>query len=200
MKKVILLLFTFLLLIPKQSFPLPHGELIVTEENTFHYIWRDTVYLTTVKDSVYYLVETTPLLVIQYVIRHNFVTVPISGSDTSAIIEAKAFSLTSYGIDNRNELQELTITFDHITVRRPLYSRLTVMAGIEGTAYIKAFLDKNGGISNIDVIKSSGNSLLDKNALDIVEKAEYCPAILNDVSIEVLLLIPITFRLKYPPK
>jgi len=185
----------FSCLTAENSVPLSYGKLLLSNNDTFQYVYRgDTVNLTDIEDSIYYVVEMTPIEVIQYCVYKNYVSEPVTGNDTSSVTEAKASTLKSYGVNSDHEIEEVVVKFELI-ITKPLYPRFTVQAGIEGSVCVKAIFTKSDGLSNIAIIKSSDNQLLDTSALSIVEQAEFSPETLDDFPQKVLLIIPITFRL-----
>lgn len=199
MKIVLSLVFGISAVVAIQSFPLPHSGCIIVEENTLHYIGQDTTVLTTAGDSIEYVVVTAPIVTIQhYTVRRtdrDLYRVLLPGSDTSTITEVLAERC--YRIDKTEGLRECSLGLGRVTVRKPLYPALAAKASIEGLAYVKAFLGTDGTVSNITLLKSSGNSLLDKSAIDFAEKVGYSPATLDEIPLKVLLIMPMGFHMQY---
>lgn len=125
----------FSCLIAEESLPLSCGELLLSNKNTFQYVYRgDTVDLTDLDASICYIVEMSPISVIQYRITievdNGWVSEPVTHNDTSSIIEAKASTSISYGIDSDNELEEITIECA-LTAYKPIYPRIVYQAVID---------------------------------------------------------------------
>lgn len=57
-----------------------------------------------------------------------------------------------------------------ISLPLPIYPPLAKKRGITGTNKISITILPNGNIKNVEIIKSSGNRLLDKATIDIIEK------------------------------
>ena len=82
-----------------------------------------------------------------------------------------------------------------INIPKPRYPELARKAGIEGTTVIKALVDIDGSIIEAEVLKSSGNQMLDQAALAAARKAKFTPAKQRDKYVRVWVSIPIKFRL-----
>ena len=75
------------------------------------------------------------------------------------------------------------------------YTELAKRAGIEGTVYIKAKIDKNGKVVNAFVMKSLGAGL-DEEALNAVLATKFIPGKQRGRPVNVKMIIPIKFVLK----
>ena len=82
-----------------------------------------------------------------------------------------------------------------INIPKPRYPELARKAGIEGNTVIKALVDIDGSIIDAQVLKSSGNQMLDQAALAAARKARFTPAKQRDKYVRVWVAIPIEFRL-----
>ncbi len=82
-----------------------------------------------------------------------------------------------------------------IHIPKPRYPELARKAGIEGNTVIKALVDIDGSIIDAQVLKSSGNQMLDQAALAAARKAKFTPAKQRDKYVRVWVSIPINFRL-----
>ena len=80
-----------------------------------------------------------------------------------------------------------------IRQQTPLYPPLAVQAHIEGNVVLRAIIDKEGKVSELQVI--SGPPLLVKAALDAVRQWRYKPTTLNGYPVEVETTITVTFTL-----
>jgi TonB family protein len=77
----------------------------------------------------------------------------------------------------------------------PVYPPDAKMAGITGVVWIKALVDKRGGVREALVQKSSGVKSLDKAALDAAWRNYYKPAILNGQPINLWVSYKVAFDL-----
>lgn len=82
-----------------------------------------------------------------------------------------------------------------VTIPRPEYPELVRKAGIEGTAVVKALVDVDGSIVEVKILKSSGNQMLDQEALDVARGAQFTPARQRDKNVRVWVSIPVRFKL-----
>lgn len=77
----------------------------------------------------------------------------------------------------------------------PNYPDLARRAGIEGQAVVKALVDIDGSIMQVQILKSSGNQMLDEAALGAARQWKFTPAKQRDKFVRVWVSIPINFRL-----
>lgn len=70
-------------------------------------------------------------------------------------------------------------------------------AGATGTTVVRALINVNGTVDEVIVYRKSGNTLLDRAALQAVKKAKYRPYIENGVAKPAYVLAPILFE---PPE
>jgi protein TonB len=82
-----------------------------------------------------------------------------------------------------------------IHIPLPQYPELARQAGIEGQAVVKALVDVDGSIMAVQILKSSGNQILDEAALAAAKKATFTPAKQRDTFVRVWVSIPMRFRL-----
>jgi protein TonB len=82
-----------------------------------------------------------------------------------------------------------------INIPLPQYPELARQAGIEGQAVVKALVDVDGSIMAVQILKSSGNQLLDEAALAAARKSKFTPAKQRDKFVRVWVSIPIRFHL-----
>jgi len=82
-----------------------------------------------------------------------------------------------------------------INIPKPRYPELARKAGIEGNTVIKALVNIDGTIIDAQVLKSSGNQMLDQAALAAARKAKFTPAKQRDKFVRVWVSIPVRFRL-----
>jgi periplasmic protein TonB len=76
----------------------------------------------------------------------------------------------------------------------PRYPFLAVQTKKEGTVILHAIINRDGGISALDVL--SGSPILVKAALDAVRQWRYRPTLLNGRPVEVETTITVIFRLQ----
>lgn len=79
--------------------------------------------------------------------------------------------------------------------QKPRYPDLARRAGIEGQTVVKALVDIDGSVMDVQVLKSSGNQMLDEAALAAARQWKFSPAKQRDKFVRVYVSIPINFRL-----
>jgi periplasmic protein TonB len=75
------------------------------------------------------------------------------------------------------------------------YTEIARRAGIEGTVYIQAKIDKNGDVVQVNVLKGLGAGL-DEEALNAVKSTKFEPGKQRGRPVNVKMTIPIKFVLK----
>jgi len=83
-----------------------------------------------------------------------------------------------------------------IDIPKPQYPELARRAGIEGNTVVKALVDIDGSIIEANILKSSGNQMLDQAALTAAMRAKFTPAKQRDKFVRVWVSIPIKFQLR----
>ncbi len=77
------------------------------------------------------------------------------------------------------------------------YPPLALEAGIEGTVWMEALVDKEGKVRDARVVGSSGcNAGFEESALEAAYKIKYKPALSNGQPVAVRVSYPVHFRLK----
>lgn len=77
------------------------------------------------------------------------------------------------------------------------YPPLAKQAGIEGTVFVKALVDKKGTVRDAVIFKESGSSAgFEEVALEGAYKIKYKPAISNNQPVAVWVVYPVRFTLK----
>jgi protein TonB len=77
------------------------------------------------------------------------------------------------------------------------YPPLAREAGIEGTLFVKALVDKKGKVRDAIIFKKSGSSAgFEEVALEAAYKIKYKPAISNNQPVAVWVVYPVRFTLK----
>ena len=80
---------------------------------------------------------------------------------------------------------------------KPEYPPLAMQAGIEGTVWVKALVDKKGKVRKVTIYKPSGASAgFEESAIEAVSKWEFKPAISNNQPVAVWTVFPVHFVLK----
>ncbi len=73
------------------------------------------------------------------------------------------------------ELRPLQKKAEPIYIPEPEYPEAAKKAGIEGIAVVKVLVDTTGSIIKAEILKSSGNEMLDEAALEAAKEADYSP-------------------------
>ena len=68
-------------------------------------------------------------------------------------------------------------------------------AGIEGTVNLEFFIDKNGDVTEVEIIRGTG-TVLDQAAIDAVKKSKWTPARQKGEKVGVWIGQTLTFNLK----
>ena len=83
-----------------------------------------------------------------------------------------------------------------LTPIRPKYPEIAQEAGIEGTVFIQAFIDKKGRVIETTIIKGIPNTGLDEAAIKAIRKTRFRPARQRERAVGVWISIPVNFKLK----
>ena len=75
------------------------------------------------------------------------------------------------------------------------YPEIAKRAGIEGKVYVLAFIDENGDVKNVKIIKGIGAGC-DEAALDAVKQTKFIPGRQRGKAVKVRVSIPISFKLQ----
>ena len=76
------------------------------------------------------------------------------------------------------------------------YPKKCSASGIEGKAFVRFIIDKNGKIKKVELFKSSGNKLLDKEAIRVVKKMpRWNPGKNKGEAVNVMFTLPVNFKL-----
>lgn len=76
----------------------------------------------------------------------------------------------------------------------PVYPEIARRAGVEGTVWVKIWVDKEGNPKKAQVLKSDAE-LFNQPAIDAAMKWKFTPAIMNNGPVAVWVSIPFKFRL-----
>ena len=78
----------------------------------------------------------------------------------------------------------------------PVYPPILVKAGIEGTCVLEAVIDTSGAVMSVVVFHSSGNTMLDEEAIKAFKTYRFTPGYARDRAVFVRVKMPIAFKLK----
>ncbi len=81
-------------------------------------------------------------------------------------------------------------------IPKPPYPERARQAGIEGQVVIKALLDIDGSVMEIEILKSSGNEALDEAAANAARQAKFTPAKQRENPVRVWISLPFNFSLR----
>jgi len=86
----------------------------------------------------------------------------------------------------------------NLTVRQmtpPVYPPRCLRMGIEGLVRVRALIGEDGKPQEITIGKSSGDSALDRAAMEAVEEWEFNPAMRDGLPVRAWVVVPIEFKL-----
>ncbi|MEO0190684.1 MAG: energy transducer TonB, partial [candidate division WOR-3 bacterium] len=83
-----------------------------------------------------------------------------------------------------------------ISMPAPIYPPLAAKAGIEGKVVVKMLVDIDGSVIAVEIIKSSGNQMLDQSAVEAAKQSKFTPAKQRDKLVRVWVVRQIEFKLK----
>lgn len=78
---------------------------------------------------------------------------------------------------------------------KPVYPEICRQAGIEGAAVVKMLIDIDGSVIDVEILKSSGNQLLDQSAIAAARKSTFTPAKQRDKLVRVWVARSVRFKL-----
>ncbi len=78
-------------------------------------------------------------------------------------------------------------------LRYPERARAT---GVEGTVIVKVHVLATGKVAAAEIVRSAGNPLLDRAAIDSILTAQFTPARRGDVPVPVWVEVPVEFKLE----
>ena len=80
------------------------------------------------------------------------------------------------------------------------YPEEAAKAGVQGRAFVRFVVHKDGSISSPEILRSSGNELLDTEALRVVSSMpKWKPGMQGGKAVNVWFTLPVTFRLQGKP-
>ena len=83
-----------------------------------------------------------------------------------------------------------------ITQVKPVYPEEVKKAGIEGSVLVKSFINTSGSVTEVEIIETSGNDLLDKAAVEAAQKCKFKPAIKDGRPVAIWVAYKINFKLE----
>lgn len=83
-----------------------------------------------------------------------------------------------------------------LSALKPDYPELARQFTMEGKVFLRAVVEKNGTVSDVWVIKTSGYDILDKAAMECVRNAVFNPAKTRDIALRSEVTLVIDFRLE----
>lgn len=78
---------------------------------------------------------------------------------------------------------------------KPPYPRMAMLQGVEGTVRLQVLVQADGSASQVLLAQSSGSELLDKSALETVQRWKFTPARSQGKETAQWVTLPITFAL-----
>lgn len=99
---------------------------------------------------------------------------------------------------NEPEIEEVddTDADTYDSNKDPIYPKIAIRKGWQGTVIIMVEVLKDGSIGSIKLSKSSGKKILDKSALKAVATWKFYPATNNGKTVKSWLKVPVKFELK----
>lgn len=79
--------------------------------------------------------------------------------------------------------------------KRIVYPEIAKRAGVQGRVYVKAFVDENGVVFKVELLKGIGAGC-DEAALDAVKKSLFSPGKQRGKPVKVQVTVPILFQLQ----
>lgn len=79
--------------------------------------------------------------------------------------------------------------------RNTVYPEIAKEAGIEGQVIVQAFINENGIVEHVLILKGMPGTGLDEAAINAIKKTRFKPAKQRDRDVGVWISIPVTFKL-----
>jgi protein TonB len=98
--------------------------------------------------------------------------------------------------DARAAVTEPVFSADYLNNPPPAYPRAAKRDNVEGKVLLEALVAVTGEPKKVEVVESSGSSLLDKAALKAVQEWRFVPARKGTQLVEAGVLVPIEFALR----
>lgn len=78
---------------------------------------------------------------------------------------------------------------------QPKYPDAAMSENIEGTVYLKVFVDREGAVRDVSVIKSD-SKVFEQPSIDAIRQWRFTPALLQDKPVDAWIAVPFRFKLK----
>lgn len=139
--------------------------------------------------------EATILTQDQLEALNNFENKGVLTDDVDSIVFEPPLEQTSQSSEFVPYTEEpMAINKDRVPL---IYPDLALRAGIEGTMYVAALVDKNGNVKDAYIkIKSGANAGFEEAALEQALKLKYKPAFNNRIPVEVWIIYRVDFKLR----
>lgn len=82
-----------------------------------------------------------------------------------------------------------------IKIVKPAYPEIARRAGVEGTVYVRVWVDKEGKVRKVEILKSDAD-IFNQPAIDAASKFVFTPALMKNGPVSVWVSIPLKFRLQ----
>lgn len=120
-----------------------------------------------------------------------------NGKIINSIAQGFAFDNTSF--DEKSYLVAVTEQPEPIggmyeIQRQIVYPEIAKRAGIQGRVFVKAFLNENGEVVKVDLLKGIGGGC-DEQAVNAVKNTKFKPGVLNGKKVKTQVAVPIMFKL-----
>ena len=79
--------------------------------------------------------------------------------------------------------------------KRIVYPEIAKRAGVQGRVFVKAYVDENGGVVKVELLKGIGAGC-DEAAMEAVKNTKFTPGKQRGKSVKVQVSIPIVFKLQ----
>ena len=141
-----------------------------TEKN----LLKEKVIKKKIKEELVKEDKTTNIKEASKVIKNNNYIAP---SENSTINK----DIGSEGNLNSNEVEKGSLKgkgeekITCLSCLKPKYPKIALKRGYEGIVKLKIFISKNGEVSDIEVIKTSGYKILDNSGIDAAKKSRFYP-------------------------
>ncbi|MBI4834428.1 MAG: energy transducer TonB [Planctomycetes bacterium] len=84
---------------------------------------------------------------------------------------------------------------DSAVNKAPVYPKKARELGQEGLVLLSVEISREGTVSKVEIIKSSGYTVLDESAIATIKTWKFTPAMINGEAVECSIKIPIRFKL-----
>ncbi len=103
---------------------------------------------------------------------------------------------TAVSVDERKSVVSSTALPQLIKRVEPEYPEEAKRKGWQGKVFLRALVDTNGKVTDVEIMRSSGYPCLDSAAIEAAKKFEFKPAVEDGVKKATYIVIPFKFGLK----